>query len=116
MIMNDYKIVEHKFNEAILLVKIFLNDTCIESVSSDIYAGEWNLALETLCAILYQEKVLIPSKLYSLLQEIGSILAMESSIWQWLEQQVSDSDETLTSDDTLTTTPEARNFEICKEN
>ena len=50
--MFDYKIVESKLNEIINIVKPQLSDTQIEFLVSDIPAGEWKLALETLCDIL----------------------------------------------------------------
>ena len=55
---------------------------------SDIHAGEWNLALETLCDILIEEEIPIDLKSYELLQEVGNILNMERETWEMLKVQV----------------------------
>ncbi|MEG3896986.1 MULTISPECIES: MafI family immunity protein [unclassified Microcoleus] len=86
--MFDYKIVESKLNEVINIVKPQLSDTQIEFLVSDIQAGEWNLALETLCDILIEEEIPIDLKGYELLQEVGNILNMERETWEMLKVQV----------------------------
>ena len=55
--MFDYKLVESKLHELINIVKPQLSDTQIEFMVSDIQAGEWNLALETLCDIFIEEEI-----------------------------------------------------------
>ncbi len=52
---------------------------------SDIHAGEWNLALETLCDILIEEEITRDLKAYELLQEVGNILNMERETWEMLK-------------------------------
>ncbi|PSB25281.1 hypothetical protein C7B69_12580 [filamentous cyanobacterium Phorm 46] len=86
--MFDYKIVESKLNEVINIVKLQLSETQIEFMVSDIQAGEWNLALETLCDILIEEEIPIDLKGYELLQEVGNILNMERETWEMLKVQV----------------------------
>ncbi|MEG5001706.1 MafI family immunity protein [Microcoleus sp. B4-D4] len=86
--MFDYKIVENKLHQAINIVKPQLSDTQIEFLVSDIQAGEWNLALETLCDILIEEEISIDLKGYELLQEVGNILNMERETWEMLKVQV----------------------------
>ncbi|MEG5037265.1 MafI family immunity protein [Microcoleus sp. AT3-D2] len=86
--MFDYKIVESKLNEVINIVKLQLSETQIEFLVSDIQAGEWNLALETLCDILIEEEISIDLKGYELLQEVGNILNMERETWEMLKVQV----------------------------
>jgi len=83
--MFDNKIVESKLNEIINIVKPQLSDTQIEFWVSDIHAGEWNLALETLCDILIEEEITIDLKAYELLQEVGNILNMERETWEMLK-------------------------------
>ncbi|MEG4530349.1 MafI family immunity protein [Microcoleus sp. D2_18a_D3] len=51
-------------------------------------AGEWNLALETLCNILIEEEIPINFKAYELLQEVGNILNMERDTWEMLKVHV----------------------------
>ncbi|PSB44568.1 hypothetical protein C7B67_22510 [filamentous cyanobacterium Phorm 6] len=86
--MFDYKVVESKLNEVINIVKLQLSDTQIEFLVSDIQAGEWNLALETLCDILIEEEISIDLKGYELLQEVGDMLNMERETWEMLKVQV----------------------------
>lgn len=86
--MFDYKIVEGKLNEVINIVKPQLLETQIEFMVSDIQAGEWNLALETLCDILIEEEISVDLKGYELLQEVGNILNMERETWEMLKVQV----------------------------
>jgi len=83
--MFDYKLVESKLNEVINIVKPQLSDTQIEFLVSDIPAGEWKLALETLCDILIEEEITIDLKAYELLQEVGNILNMERETWEMLK-------------------------------
>jgi hypothetical protein len=83
-----YKLVESKLNEVINIVKPQLSDTQIEFLVSDIQAGEWNFALETLCDILIEEEIPLNLKGYELLQEVGNILKMERETWEMLKVQV----------------------------
>lgn len=87
--MFDYKIVENKLYQVINIVKPKLSENSIEFIVSDIQAGEWNLALETLCDILIEEEIPIDLKSYELLQEVGNILNMERQTWEMLKVQVS---------------------------
>ncbi|MCC3469550.1 MAG: MafI family immunity protein [Microcoleus sp. PH2017_40_RAT_O_B] len=86
--MFDYKIVQSKLNEVINIVKLQLSETQIEFLVSDIHAGEWNLALETLCDILIEEEIPLDLKGYELLQEVGDMLNMERETWEMLKVQV----------------------------
>lgn len=86
--MFDYKIVESKLHQVIDIVKPELSQTQVEFMVSDIQAGEWNLALETLCDLLIEEEIPIDLKGYELLQEVGNILNMERETWEMLKVQV----------------------------
>ncbi|MEG4344574.1 MafI family immunity protein [Microcoleus sp. A003_D6] len=86
--MFDYKIVVKKLNEVLDKLKESLSDTQIEFLQSYINAGEWNLALETLCDILIEEEIPIDSRGYELLQEVGNTLSMEKETWEMLKVQV----------------------------
>ncbi|MEG3931027.1 MafI family immunity protein [Microcoleus sp. B4-C5] len=70
------------------IVKPQLSDTQIEFMVSNIQAGEWNLALETLCDILIEEEIPINLKVYELWQEVGNILNMERETWEMLKVHV----------------------------
>jgi len=86
--MFDYKVIESKLHQVINIVKPQLSEKQIEFIVSDIHAGEWNLALETLCDILIEEEISIDLKSYELLQEVGNILNMERQTWEMLKVQV----------------------------
>ena len=86
--MFDYKLVESKLHQFIDIVKPQLSETQIEFIVSDIQAGEWNLALETLCDILIEEEISIDLKAYELLQEVGNILNIERETLEMLKVQV----------------------------
>lgn len=86
--MFDYKVVEHKLHQVIKIIKPQLSENQVEFIISDIQAGEWNLALETVCDILIEEEIPIDVKGYELLQEAGNILNMERETWEMLKVQV----------------------------
>ena len=86
--MFDYKIVVKKLNEVLAQLKEVFSDGQIEFLQSYINAGEWNLALETLCDILIEEEIPIDLKGYELLQEVGNILNMKRETWEMLKVQV----------------------------
>ena len=86
--MFDYKVVESKLHQVINIIKSQLSETQVEFIISDIQAGEWNLALETICDILIEEEIPLDLKSYELLQEAGNILNMEQETWEMLKVQV----------------------------
>jgi hypothetical protein len=86
--MFDYKVVESKLHQVINIIKSQLSETQVEFIISDIQAGEWNLALETICDILIEEEIPLDLKSYELLQEVGNILNMEQETWEMLKVQV----------------------------
>ncbi|NJK67192.1 MAG: MafI family immunity protein [Microcoleus sp. SU_5_3] len=86
--MFDYKIVVKKLNEVLAQLKESLSDTQIEFLQSYINAGEWNLALETLCDLLIEEEIPLNLRGYELLQEVGNILNMDRKTWEMLKIQV----------------------------
>ena len=86
--MFDYKIVVKKLNEVLAQLKEVFSGAQIEFLQSYINAGEWNLALETLCDILIEEEIPIDLKGYELLQEVGNILNVERETWEMLKVQV----------------------------
>ena len=86
--MFDYKLVESKLHQFIDIVKPQLSETQIEFIVSDIQAGEWNLALETLCDILIEEDIPLDLRGYELLQEVGNILNVARKNLEMLKVQV----------------------------
>jgi hypothetical protein len=86
--MFDYKVVESKLHQVINIIKPQLSETQVEFIISDIQAGEWNLALETICDLLIEEEIPLDLKSYELLQEVGNILNMEPETWEMLKVQV----------------------------
>jgi hypothetical protein len=89
MLINSY-IVANKLNEALSIVGEVLSKNQREDISMFINAEEWGLALETLCEFLYEEKLPITLKAYELLKEVGSLLKLNSNLWENLKRQLSD--------------------------
>jgi hypothetical protein len=86
--MSDYKLIKSKLNEVILLTNEVMQETQIEFVRSYIDAGEWRLAIETLCDILYEDELSISATAYRLIQEISSSIDLKNSVWEILKPQV----------------------------
>jgi len=89
--MFDYKPLEIKLNEALALVSGVLSQDQVEDIRSYIYAGEWGLALEFVCSMLYEDELPLPARAYELLQEVGNTMHLESKTWEVLKPQVADS-------------------------
>ena len=86
--MFDYKVVENKLNQALALVSDILSDNQREFIQSYIKAGEWNLALETLCDLLIEGELPVNLKTYNLLEEAGTALNMDGQTWEVLKVQI----------------------------
>jgi hypothetical protein len=86
--MLDYKIVENKLNQSLALVSDILSENQTESIQSYIKAGEWNLAVETLCDILIEDELPVNLKTYNLLEEAGVALNMDRETWELLKVQI----------------------------
>ncbi|MBD2180139.1 MafI family immunity protein [Planktothrix sp. FACHB-1355] len=86
--MLDYKIIVDKLNEALFFVSEELSENQINFIRSDINAGEWRLAFETLCDILSEENLRMNPRVYKLVQEIGYGLNIDSETWESLKVQV----------------------------
>ena len=86
--MFDYKVVENKLNQALALVSDILSDNQREFIQSYIKAGEWNLALETLCDLLIEGELPVNLKTYNLLEEVGVALNMDEQTWEVLKVQI----------------------------
>ena len=82
------KEVENKLNEALSLTNGVLTETQIDSVTSLMYAGEWNLSVETLCETLYEYDLPIPERVYELLQDLGLSLDIKTKYWEVLKPQI----------------------------
>lgn len=88
--MFDYKLVVNKLNEALSLVSEMLSEIQVDDIRTYINVGEWSLALEFLCDVLYEKELPVPSKAYELFQEVGAILELKSETWEKVEPQVTD--------------------------
>jgi len=84
---NSTKIT-NKLNEALSQAKDVLSENQINDIEMYIKAGEWGLALETLCDFLYEDDLPISLKAYNLLQEVGLILEIDRQNWEILKEQV----------------------------
>ncbi len=43
--------------------------------------NEWGVALETLCAVIYEDKLIISQEIYSLIEKVGLEMEMDSTNW-----------------------------------
>lgn len=87
--MNLY-IVANKLNEVVSIVGEVFSKTQKEDIIMFINAGEWGLALETMCEFLYEEELPITLKAYRLVEEVGSLLKLNSNLWKNLKNQIID--------------------------
>lgn len=88
MLVNSH-IVSNKLNEALSIVAEVLSESQREDISIFINAGEWGLALETLCEFLYEEELPIKLKAYELLEEVKSLINLDYDLLRSLKNQIS---------------------------
>lgn len=88
--MLNHRIVISNLDEALTLVKELLSETQVSDIRLYINTGEWGLALEILCNVLYENEIPIPLRAYELLREVGTTLKLKSQNWEVLRPQVVD--------------------------
>ena len=59
------------------------------AIGEFIEVGEWGLALETMCDLLYEYEVSISSETFRLIQETSRLLQTDKKIWEELSPQIS---------------------------
>jgi hypothetical protein len=89
MSTDSYTVI-NKLNEALSLVSGVLSETQRDDIRMYIKVGEWKLGLETLCEFLYEEELPLPSRAYELIQELGTVLKLDSNFLEMIKPQVSD--------------------------
>lgn len=43
---------------------------------------EWGIALETICSVILEEKILIHKQIYKRIIDVGDEMEMDSSLWK----------------------------------
>ncbi len=86
--MFDYKVLVTKLDEALSLVAGELSAAQVEDVRLYIKVGEWRLALETLCELLYEDELPIPVQAYELMKEAGAMMNLDAKLWSRLQPQI----------------------------
>ncbi len=86
--MSFYALLLNKFSEVIFLVGDTLPKEDLDSTNTFVYVGEYVLALEALCSVLYEDKIHVSSKVYELLKEIGKMMALKKEEWEPIEQMI----------------------------
>ena len=86
--MFDSKLVVSNLNEILSLVREGLSESQLDDIRTYVNVGEWNLALEVLCQMLYEDKLPIPSRAYDLFQEVGAMVHLNSKTWEIVKSQV----------------------------
>ena len=79
--MKDFAVIEAKFRN--LLDKLRSGFSALETgeVTTFLEAGEYGIALETLCSIIIEEKKSVTEEVYTLIDELGRQMEMDSSTW-----------------------------------
>ena len=80
---SEYQRLECDIRE-ILSAMEFFTPSEIGEVEEFLFAGEYGLALETLCGIAYEEKKAIPREIYPKLCKIAEAMEIETSWWNEL--------------------------------
>lgn len=58
------------------------------AINEFIEVGEWGLALETTCDLLYEYEISITAETYQLIQKIGHFLQLDSNVWEDLCESI----------------------------
>jgi hypothetical protein len=86
--MDKARAVVEGLGEVLSLVAPSLSEDQRRDIRTFIDVGEWALAVETLCDLLYEDELPVPARAYALLQEIGDLMGLEPRTWELLEPQV----------------------------
>jgi hypothetical protein len=87
--MCDYESLERKFHRLLDLLREVLTESEMEECLLFLNAGEYGIALETLCAIFEEEKKDISLEAFSLIRELGEQMLMDCRVWEHLALSVS---------------------------
>lgn len=86
--MSNTNRIEEQLGTVLSLISNVLSEAQRDDIQMYIRAGEWGLALETICDFLYEDNLPLSAHTYSLIQEIGTMLHLNSNTWEILESQV----------------------------
>jgi len=86
--MFDYRQFEAYINNVLSLLGERLPESRKDDISSLADVGEWKLALELLCANLYEDEIPISSDIYTLIAEAGRMLNADDDLWITLSSQI----------------------------
>lgn len=53
-----------------------------KDVKEFIEHDEWGIALETICSVILDEKILIHKQIYKRIIDVGNEMEMDSSLWE----------------------------------
>ncbi|MDY6976365.1 MAG: MafI family immunity protein [Pseudomonadota bacterium] len=77
--------MNQKLNELLDLCRNNFSEDEIEEVKEFIDVNENNLALETICAIFYEEKKMVSQEQLELIKSIGANMTISPQKWERLD-------------------------------
>ncbi len=81
MIVN----IAQEINQIICELKGFLLEEDFQSIQELVSVGEYAVAFENLCTQLYEYDVLVDVNVKERLEEIGTEMSLDRSLWEDLE-------------------------------
>ena len=75
-------------NRLLALVRHVLTANQRDDMQAFIVAGEWGLAVQTLCEVLYEDKLPLAPKAYTLIERVGRHIGLAPRYWEVLQPQV----------------------------
>ena len=55
-----------------------------DNILEFLFHNEWGVVLETLCAVIIEENILITQDVYNAIKNAGEDMKMESATWEYL--------------------------------
>jgi hypothetical protein len=82
--LHDYLALEKKLTAIVDDLANALATDEREEVTGYVKVNEFGIALETLCSILGEKQIGVPSTVISLIQDVGTQMGMDSATWNGL--------------------------------
>lgn len=49
---------------------------------------EWGIALETICSVILEDRILIDKKVFKKIKDVGTEMEMDSSLWNGIDKLI----------------------------
>lgn len=60
-----------------------------EDISEYIQHNEWGIALETICSIILEDKIVINKQTFEKISVMGTLMDMDASLWNNIQRLIS---------------------------